>query len=141
MMAFLKLEDLSGTIEVIVFPKTLDRLRSVIAQDALVKIKGRVSIKEDELPKLICETIEGLERIDSSKVYLRVEDSNSARELNIKLKELIQGKEGDTPVYIYANVEKQYYKLPRDRWIDLEEDVLDILKDMIGSDNVKIIDG
>ncbi|MDU1077388.1 DNA polymerase III subunit alpha, partial [Clostridium sp.] len=49
MMAFLKLEDLTGTIEVIVFPKALDRLRDIIKEDTLVKLKGRVSIKEDEL--------------------------------------------------------------------------------------------
>lgn len=140
MMAFLKLEDLGGTIEVIVFPRILDRLRSVIAQDALVKIKGRVSIKEDELPKLICENIEGLEKVNSNKIYIRVENSIKAKELNIQLKQLIQGKEGDTPIYIYANEQKQYYKLPRDRWVDLEEDVLDLIKEKVGAENVKLID-
>ncbi|WP_322390163.1 OB-fold nucleic acid binding domain-containing protein, partial [Clostridium perfringens] len=50
MMAFLKLEDLTGTIEVIVFPKTLDKVRAFVKEDSLVVIKGRVSIKEDELP-------------------------------------------------------------------------------------------
>ena len=57
MMAFLKLEDLTGVIEVIVFPKTLDKLRNNLKADGLVLIKGRVSIKEDELPKLICESV------------------------------------------------------------------------------------
>ena len=72
MMAFLKLEDLTGTIEVIVFPKALDRLRDIIKEDTLVKLKGRVSIKEDELPKIICENIEGLEKINGYKLYIRV---------------------------------------------------------------------
>ena len=57
-MAFIKIEDLSAVIEVIVFPKTLDRVRNLIATDALVVIKGRVSMKEDEAVKIICETVE-----------------------------------------------------------------------------------
>ena len=67
-MAFIKIEDLSAVIEVIVFPKTLDRVRNLIATDALVVIKGRVSMKEDEAVKIICETVEPLEKVNSSKV-------------------------------------------------------------------------
>ena len=86
MMAFLKLEDLTGTIEVIVFPKALDRLRDIIKEDTLVKLKGRVSIKEDELPKIICENIEGLEKINGNKLYIRVKDKGAIREAsNVEL--------------------------------------------------------
>ena len=140
MMAFLKLEDLTGTIEVIVFPKMLDKFRSVIQQDALVKIKGRISIKEDELPKLICENIDGLEKINSTKLYLRVEDGNKARELNLQIKNLISGKEGDTPVYIYAEKEKQNYRLPRDRWVQLDEEIIDDLKNLVGEENIRVVE-
>ena len=62
MMAFLQLEDLTGTIGSYSVSKTLDRVRESIKEDSLVVIKGRISIKEDELPKLICETIEPLEK-------------------------------------------------------------------------------
>ena len=86
MMAFIKLEDLTDTIEVIVFPKTLDKVKEVLKLDSLVVIKGRVSIKEDEIPKLICETIEPLEKINTSKVYLRVETLPEAKKLIKTLK-------------------------------------------------------
>ena len=141
MMAFLKLEDLTGIIEVIVFPKALDRLRNLIQQDSLVKIKGRISIKEDEPPKLICETIEGLEKINSDKLYIRVENEVAAKEVSHQMKDIIKGYEGNTAVYIFAADKRQYYRLPNDRWIDTESEVIEIIKDKFGNDNVKLIDG
>lgn len=138
-MAFLTLEDLSGTIEVIVFPKTLDKVKSLCVTDGLVVIKGRVSIKEDEQTKLICETIEPLEKINSSKVYLRVENEIEAKELNKQLKVLITDKcKGDTPIYLCAVKERQKFRVPRDRWISLESDIIDILKNKFGEDSVKV---
>ncbi|MBM6861857.1 DNA polymerase III subunit alpha, partial [Clostridium saudiense] len=79
-MAFIKLEDLSGSIEVIVFPKTLDKVRPLITQDSMVVIKGRVSMKEDEPVKIICETIEPLEKVNSSKLFIRVENLMKAKQ-------------------------------------------------------------
>ena len=140
-MAFLRLEDLTGTIEVIVFPKILDKFKSLCVTDNLVIIKGRLSLKEDEPPKLICESIEPLEKMNTSKVYVRVEDTIQAKELNKKLKDLlIDEYKGDTPIYLCAIKEKQNFRVPRDRWISLETDIVDILKENLGEENVKIVD-
>ncbi|HEY5524976.1 MAG TPA: DNA polymerase III subunit alpha, partial [Clostridium sp.] len=141
MMAFLVLEDLTGSIEVIVFPRTLDKLRNLIEPDSLVKIRGRVNIKEDELPKLICESIEGLERINGDKVYIRVEGEREAKKVNLELKELIIGHEGNTPTYLFTVDKKQKYRLQKDRWITLDEEIMDIFKDKYGEDNVKLVEG
>lgn len=138
-MAFLTLEDLSGTIEVIVFPKTLDKVKDLCVTDSLVVIKGRVSIKEDEAPKLICETIEPLEKIDNSKVYLRAENEIEAKELNRQLKLLIIDEyKGDTPIYLCAVKERQKFRVPRDRWVSLNSDVVNVLKEKFGEDSVKV---
>jgi len=140
-MAFLKLEDLTGTIEVIVFPKTLDKVKELCVTDSLVIVKGRLSLKEDEPPKLICESIEPLEKMNTSKVYLRVEDTIAAKELNKNLRELlIKEYLGDTPIYIFASREKQKFRVPRDRWVSLESDVIGLLKETLGEENVKIQD-
>ena len=120
-MAFLKLEDLTGTIEVIVFPKILEKVKDLCVTDSLVIIKGRLSLKEDEPPKLICESIEPLEKVNTSKVYLRVDDAIAAKELSKKLKDiLLKEYLGDTPVYIFASKEKQKFRVPRDRWVSIE---------------------
>ncbi|HEX9026917.1 MAG TPA: OB-fold nucleic acid binding domain-containing protein, partial [Clostridium sp.] len=138
-MAFLKLEDLTGTIEVIVFPKTLDKVKELCVTDSLVIIKGRLSLKEDEPPKLICESIEPLEKIDNSKIYLRAEDTIAAKELSKKLKELLMKEHlGDTPIYIFASKEKQKFRVPRDRWVSLDDNVINFLKENLGEENVKI---
>jgi DNA polymerase-3 subunit alpha len=140
-MAFLKLEDLTGTIEVIVFPKTLERVKELCVTDSLVIVKGRLSLKEDEPPKLICESIEPLEKINTSKIYLRVDNKSAAQELSKKLKELlIQEYLGDTPIYIFENKEKQKFRVPRDRWVSLDSNVTILLKETLGEENVKILD-
>ncbi|GAA0078995.1 DNA polymerase III subunit alpha [Clostridium sp. CTA-5] len=139
-MAFLKLEDLSGTIEVIVFPKTLDRVRNLCIEDSLVIIKGRISLKAEELPKLICESIEPLEKVNSSKIYLKVDNTIKARELNNNLKSLVKEYKGDTPIYIFAAEQRQQFRVPRDRWVSLESEVMNILRNYLGDENVKIVE-
>ena len=141
-MAFLTLEDLTGSIEVIVFPKTLESVKPLCVTDSLVVVKGRLSIKEDEAPKLICENIEPLEKINSSKLYLRLEDSEKAKQFNFYLKELLtEDRKGDTPIYFYASKENKKFRAPRDRWISLESDIKEILIEKLGEENVKIVDG
>ncbi|ALB44015.1 DNA polymerase III subunit alpha [Clostridium beijerinckii] len=140
-MAFLKLEDLTGTIEVIVFPKTLEKVKELCVTDSLVIVKGRLSLKEDEPPKLICESIEPLEKVNTSKVYLRVDDKVAATVLSKKLKELlIKEYIGDTPIYIFESKGKQKFRVPRDRWISLDSDVMNLLRQTLGDENVKVLD-
>ena len=140
-MAFLTLEDLTGSIEVIVFPKTLDTVKTLCVTDSLVIVKGRLSLKEDEPPKLLCESIEPLEKVNSSKVYLRAENEIEAKKLNLMLKDILQEEhKGDTPIYLVAMRERQKFRVPRDRWISLESDVVTVLRKALGEENVKVED-
>lgn len=140
MMAFLKLEDLTGAIEVIVFPKTLDKVREFIKEDNLVVIKGRINIKDDELPKLICETVEPLEKINTAKVYIRANNLDEGRSLMKELKVMPLEYRGDTTVYIFTANDRKNYRMPKDIWIDLESDAVSYFKEIAGEDNVKIIE-
>lgn len=139
-MAFLKLEDLSGIIEIIVFPKTLEKVNSLINNDSLVVIRGRVNLKEDELPKLICEEIQPLEKLNSSKVYIRVQDNERARTVTKLLKTILEVHKGNTPIYIFAEKEKQNFRLSKDLWISLDGDVLSTLREYFGDENIKLVD-
>lgn len=140
MMAFIKLEDLTDTIEVIVFPRTLDKVREVLKLDSLVVIKGRVSIKEDEIPKLICETIEPLEKINTSKIYLKVETLPEAKKLIKTLKTMPTEYRGDTTVFIFTAIDKKNYRMVREIWVNLETDVTTYLRELVGENNLKIVD-
>lgn len=139
-MAFIKIEDLSATIEVIVFPKTLDRVRNLIAADAFVIIKGRVSMKEDEAVKIICETMEPLEKVDSSKVYVRVDNLDMARATKPKLMEICNEYAGNTPLYVFTANDRKNYRMPRNMWVNLSSDIFLELEKVFGEGNVKIVE-
>ncbi len=61
MMAYTSVEDLTGTMEVIVFPRTLETFRDVLHDNAVVVIEGRLSIREDEPARLVAESISPIE--------------------------------------------------------------------------------
>ena len=66
LMAFVTLEDLHGSMELIVFPKILSQYSDLIVEDNIVLVKGRISIKEEEMPKVICEEISTLKKNDNN---------------------------------------------------------------------------
>lgn len=138
MMAFAKLEDLYGTIEVIVFPKTYEKLNSLVAVDQLVFVKGRVSMREDEAPKIMCEDIQPLVKINSDKLYLLVEDDKIAREILKSLKILLANYKGSTPVYLCTRKERNKYRLDREFWVDSGSEITELLKSKFGEENVKL---
>jgi DNA polymerase-3 subunit alpha len=84
MMAFIRLEDMYGSIEVIIFPKVLQKYRQNIEGDSVVLISGRVSIREEEQPKILCETIEPLMKVNNDKVYILVEEEKLRKKPSIK---------------------------------------------------------
>ena len=140
MIAFLTLEDLTGSMEVIVFPKTLDRVRDIIKEDALVIIKGRISIKDDELPKIICESIEPLEKVNSSKIYIRVKDLNEGKSLVSELKKMPDEYKGDTPIYIFTSNDNKNYRGPKEIWVNMESDATNYLREFIDINDLKIVE-
>ena len=139
-MAILKLEELTGVIEVVVFPKTLDKVRNLINLDSMVVINGRVNIKEDEEPKLICESIEPLEKVNSDKVYIRVDDLQMAKAMKQKLIDVVSEYKGDSALYVFTANDRKNYRMPRDMWVDLNSEVVFELKKVFGDSNVKVVE-
>ena len=141
LMAFAKIEDLTGYLECVIFPKTLEKCNALVNDDSFVLIRGRLSLKEDEEPKILCEDIQPLELIDSSKVYIKVEDREKANMIVKPLRVLLSQYKGDSPVYIFAAKEKAAFRLSRDLWVDLDKGVLDFLISKFGEENVKVVEG
>ncbi|NFM46271.1 DNA polymerase III subunit alpha [Clostridium botulinum] len=139
MMAFIVLEDLYSSIEVIVFPKIFNMARNIINEDEVVLLKGRVSLREDEQPKLICEFMEPLVKINSEKLYILVEEK---KDIKIKLQEIkgvfLQHK-GNIPVYFCTNKERKKFRIDRELWVNGSRELMDNLRNMFGEDNVKIL--
>ena len=104
----------------------------------MILVKGRVSIREDEAPKILCEDIQPLVKVNSSKLYLLVEDDKTAREVLKNLKMLLINYKGSTPVYLCTRKERNKYRLDREFWIDSESDVVGHLKKSFGEESVKL---
>lgn len=137
MMAFLTLEDLYGSIEVIVFPKTFERFKTIISEDGLLIIKGRVSIKEEEQPKILCEDITPLVQIKCDKIFIRVNEEKDFSHAKEFIKTIGEKYSGNSPIYLYAQKEGKKVMLTRELWLNGEEELMKLLKRKYGEDNVK----
>ncbi|ERI94373.1 nucleic acid-binding domain protein [Clostridiales bacterium oral taxon 876 str. F0540] len=138
MMAFIRLEDMYGSIEVIIFPKVLQKYRQNIEEDCVVLISGRVSIREEEQPKILCEMIEPLEKVNNDKVYILVEEEKLRKEAFDKIKNTLLDYKGSQQVFMCTKKERQKFRLPSDYWIKLDEELLGYLKRQFGEENVKV---
>ncbi len=138
MMAFITLEDLYSAIEVIVFPKILDKYADCVEEDNIVMIKGRISIKEDEQPKIICEEVMPLKMAHNpQKLYIRVKNEKDTRV--DKITSILQFFNGNTPVYVYFEENKKLTMASRELWVSLNDNLLSELKDIVGEDCLKIV--
>ena len=138
-MAFLTLEDLFGTVEVIVFPADYVLNRPLIVEGKRVLIKGKVTIDSDADGKLIAERIIDLEETGKE---LWIQFQNRAdyekHERYINSLNTVDELRGQTPIRLYLKEEKQIRKMPASYNINLDEDFLSVLKGRFGDENVKV---
>jgi len=138
-MAFVTLEDLYGVIEVIVFPTTLDRYGKLLEPDSAVVIRGRISLREDEEPKVVCNTVEPLAAGSGQKLYIKIEKDKSP-EVREDICNVLKKYSGNTPVYLYMESDNRYYKSSRDLWVSANSDLMRELNYMLGPQCVKIVE-
>ena len=139
LMAFITLEDLYGTVEVIVFPRDYDKNRSVIEEDRKVLIKGRVTVEEDKPAKLICSEILPFDELDKD-LWIQFETrADYEREERFVL-DAVRRYDGRDMVHIYLHKERAHKLLPRSYATRAEGELLEILRDRLGADNVKVVE-
>lgn len=137
-MAFITLEDMYGSIEVLVFPKVYEKYNKLIQEDNLTLIKGRISIREDEAPKLLAEDIKPLKRTETDKLYLKVPASRYDEILRT-IKPILSSRRGPTPVYIVLdNDKKDVMQANKELWVEISEELLGELCGILGKDSVKV---
>lgn len=137
-MAFLSLEDLVGTIEVIVFPKIYERDGRKIRQDEKVFIKGHVSVEEDQDGKLIADQILAFDEIPR-KLWIKFTDMKQFEEGYEKLLTLLRESEGNDEVVIYIEETKQMKKLPRNQNVKATKELVGLLAGQFGDENVRVV--
>lgn len=145
-MAFVTLEDMFGSIEILVFPSTLTQYAGLIAEGTIVQVKGRLSVREDEDAKLVCEQVlpppgqseaGGAAAQKKSKrpgFYIKVPSQESP--LYDKAKKYLAVFEGPTPLYIYFNDTKKLVLAPASMRVSVNAVLTRELKKLLGEANV-----
>jgi DNA polymerase-3 subunit alpha len=138
-MAFVTIEDMIGSIELLVFPKIYQKYSKFIVEDNIVLVKGRISVKEEEQPKIIVDSIEPLKKLSTEvkKLYLRLDDSTWRNKFE-ELKPILLQHRGICPIYVFLPQSRKKLMAAREMWVDISDELLNKLKEKIGEDNVKM---
>ncbi len=152
-MAFVELEDITGSIEVVVFPKTLIQHSAMFHEGNVLVVKGRLDLRDDEPAKLICEFVmspeEALkeaptvtetntqptsEKKKKSGLFLRFKSEGCEEQLAAE--KFLTIFEGRTPLYYYFSDKNEYRTLPQSAFVDVNQPLLEELQRLLGEDNV-----
>ena len=139
MMAFVTLEDLVGTVEVVVFPRDYEKNREQLEVDQKVFIRGRVSEEDEKASKLICEKVIPFERT-KRELWIQFPDKASYLEDEQIVYGYLADSEGDDEVVIYCSKERVVKRLPRNRNIRINPQVLGRLMNHFGENRVKVVE-
>ena len=138
-MAFITLEDLVGTVEVVVFPRDYERNAALIETDSKVFIMGKVSAEDDKASKLICEKIVSFDQVPR-ELWIQFADRRQYEQEVAGLYDTLRQSDGSDHVVVYLRAEKQMKHLPASRSIEIEDNLLGILRGKYGAENVKVVE-
>ncbi len=137
-MAFLTLEDLMGTVEVVVFPKFYQKYRHWIEEDNKIFIRGRADVSDEE-GKLICEQMIPFDQLPK-ELWIQFKDKQSFMQREMEILNFISENRGESPVAIFCKAERGVKKLPKSQSINLSEHCVQILFEKFGEENIKIVE-
>ena len=137
-MAFLQLEDLAGSIEVIVFPRDYERYSSRLTVDNKVFIRGRVSVDEEKDGKLICEELTAFEDIPRM-LWIKFPTLQEYEAGEAHMYDILRQSDGKDRVTIYIEQPKSMKKLPANMSIQADEILRRQLAQAFGDENVKVV--
>ena len=137
-MAFITLEDLVGSVEVIVFPRDFEKYKDLIEEGRKYIISGKASLEENDAAKLIAGKIIPFEEVPR-EVWLQFENKAELEKVEDELNKIFEGNKGNARVMLYCREERQVKRVNTVRGISYAEAVIDELKSKLGCDNVKIV--
>lgn len=137
-MAFLTLEDLVGSIEVLVFPKVYEQESAKLTEENKVFVKGRVSAEEDRDGKLICESIQAFDDIRKT-LWIKFPTKQEYEAAEKQLLEILAESDGNDGVVIYVENPKAKKALPPNRNVRADQDLIARLGGLYGEGNIKLV--
>ena len=136
-MAFFTLEDLVGTVEVLVFPRDYERYHHLINEDAKVFVQGRVSAEDDKPSKLICERIWAFQEIPRD-VWIQFETKEDFAAREQQLYQMTASSDGQDQLVIFVRNPKAVMRLGARYSVDASGELLRSLQEAFGKENVKV---
>lgn len=138
-MAFLTLEDLAGSVEIVVFPRDYEKAQQYLEEDSKVFIRGRVSEEDEAASKLICESVIPFEQT-KKELWLQYSDKAAYLEGEEELLKLLEDSDGEDSVIIYCRKEKAIKRLPPSKSVNADKILLSKLTNYLGESCVKLIE-
>ena len=138
-MAFLTIEDLVGTVEVVVFPRDYEKNRMYLEEDYKVFVKGRVSEEDESASKLICETIIPFENT-TRELWIQFPDKDTFLLEEQNVYEILKPSEGNDSVVIYCAKEKVMKRFPKNWNIRADQELLNRMENYFGKNRVKVVE-
>ena len=139
LMAFITLEDLMGSVEVIVFPKNYEADRDVLTEDSKIFIKGRVSLGDEPVGKLVCEQVIPFDAVPR-QLWLQFEDMAGYQATEAELIGILKESEGPDSVVIYLKKERAKKILPANWKVEAAGELMETLICKLGEKNVKLVE-
>ena len=136
-MAFLTIEDMTGNVEVLVFPKDYERYRTLLNEDAKIFISGRVTADEEHGAKMIAQKIVSFDEV-GRELWIKYQNVESCKNDEEHLTSLISDSDGNCKIVLYCSEEKQIKYLPQSMTVQLDKELLDKLNEAYGSENVGV---
>lgn len=137
-MAFLNIEDIFGSAEVIVFPKVYQKVSDKINEDSIVAIWGTLSIREDEKPKILCDKVEYLEDIKPPEETLYIRVPEGTKEEILEVAKILKKYSGASPVCFFVNSTKKTILAPKTMWVQKSDTLVSELTEQFGAENIRI---
>lgn len=138
MMAFITIEDLLGTVEVIIFPRDYENYRPLLENDRKVFVKGRVTVEEDKPAKMICQKIVPFDEVPN-QLWIQFTDKQSYLAAEQSLFDSLAKYDGQDKVIVYLSTERAKKQLPNSRMTKVCPELLEELYKKFTKENVKVV--
>ena len=138
-MAFLTVEDLLGTVEIVVFPRDYEKWQSMLNEDARVFVQGRVNAEDDKPSKLILEKVRAFEDMPQ-ELWIQFKDKAEYAEKEQELLETLKGYAGVSAVVIYLKDVNAMKRLPAGYHVRISDSLTGELRKKYGESNVKVVE-
>ncbi|MFP3156235.1 DNA polymerase III subunit alpha [Lachnospiraceae bacterium ZAX-1] len=138
-MAFITIEDLVGTVEIVVFPKDYERYSKLIELDNKIFVKGKVQTEDEKNGKLIAEKLYAFSDIQK-ELWIQLDTMEDYTKMQGNIMEVIKESDGNHQVVIYISAQKAMKRMPKNWNIRIDQEIVNNLAKLLGENNVKVVE-